>query len=592
LNPTTNTGGDMVLPFFWDQDMAPLDVTTTSFMGDLIIADMVPNRTVREGLPKMTITVYAWMPDLKLGGPTTLPVLQSEMVESKLSAKLTRISRFASLFTSAPLIAPYAAASSLMAKTAASVALMFGYSRPPHNGASSRMFLTNGPAFTHAVGDSGAPVLALDPKCEVTPDTRVAGLDGTDEMALYYIRQRESYFNRFEWDTLASPGQLLAQFKIHPLYSTFQGLGAGVYCPTALAYSTWPFRYWRGTIRMRFMIVASAVHTGVLRFVYDAVASTTGLLDIPRQNKVRVMNIDLSKERDFTIEFPYIQNAPYLEVGQYNNPISDLQCNGVLRIHVMNELVSSATVESPVQILVFMSAGDDFETWDLKTEINWFVPTLQSQDEVVITDSQPETPDIMPISPSQSAPASLCVFYGDPIVSIRYLLKRLFVTGNFNGTGNTVVTFPVFPNNATYSNPQHAVQFGILNHFAAMYVGWRGSMVKKYWGSQGYLVRNRKFGAGVPNMITSMTYDDWYTNIATSAALEANVGNTPLLATLPWYSPKRFQIACATPNLVSNEAETFLYMSQSPARTLEFTAIGDDFSFLYYLGAPRITVIA
>jgi hypothetical protein len=176
LNPTTNTGGDMVCPFFFPQDLCPLRLASVENLGRIFIQGISALNSVRDTPPQATITVYAWMPDLKLAGPTTVPVLQSETEETKLSSKLSVVSRFTSLFSALPVIGPYATAATVFAKNAASLALHYGFSRPESMGQFTRIWNSEGAPLAHAIGQIENTVLAYNPKCTTVVAPSVTGI--------------------------------------------------------------------------------------------------------------------------------------------------------------------------------------------------------------------------------------------------------------------------------------------------------------------------------------------------------------------------------------------------------------------------------
>lgn len=605
LNPTTNTGGEMKLPFFFPQDLSPLQPSSTDSIGKIFISSVGGLRTVRDTPPKATITIYAWMPDLVLAGPSTRPVMESgdadEAEQTKLSAKLKTIERISSALTSLPAIGPYATAASTFARNAASLALYYGFSRPESVGAAARYWQSTGSPLAHSVGQGDSTALAYNPKCTTVVDSRVAGLDGTDEMSLHYIRSRESFFNLFSWSELNTRGSLLASFFISPMYAS-AGNVPGVVLPTSLAFGTYPFQKWRGTIKMRFQVVASAVHTGMLRFIYDADAGTTGLLDVADQSKVRVINMDLSKERDLTIEFPYMSYRPYLDTSAdfYTGgpTLTNTQANGILRIYVMNELISSSSTVSPATILVSIAGGDDFEAWQPVGRYTQYRPTLEAGDDpqnsVEVCDSAPEGECVTTMVTNYAMPQHTKIFHDDPILSVRYLLKRFVATTFINrdpgGTGYIRINPNVYPGNTIRGGTIYSYQ-GPFQYWASGYVGWRGSLSKRFLGPlSGAIARTGGGGAG-PNFggnVPPPTYGNLLSlpvpcEVFPRGVAIANVN-------FPWYKALRFLVACEETETATETYQAVIEVNTSG--NVELTSAGEDFMYLYYIGAPRMVSIA
>ena len=163
----------------------------------------------------------------------------------------------------------YARATELAASAVSSIATMFGYSRPvqladitPYK----PMYLGN-MANTNVPDTSSK--LTLDCKQELTIDPRTMGLGMTDEMTIKSIAQRESFLTQFGWQVADSTETLLWNTEVCPvLWNTISGTPDELHFP-ACCFATLPFQRWRGTMKFRFQIVASAFHKGRLKITYD-----------------------------------------------------------------------------------------------------------------------------------------------------------------------------------------------------------------------------------------------------------------------------------------------------------------------------------
>lgn len=225
-----------------------------------------------------------------------------------------------------------------------------------------------------------------------------AGLADQGEMAISAIAQRECWLDRFTWAVDDPAETLMWQAKVTPQYYRAQfPFDAGIVTatpsliPTPCAYSALPFGYWRGSMKYRIQIVASNLHRGRIRIVYDPYAD---LLATPNVNAYPedLMNLQYSRTidiggdcgRDFTFEVGYMQSTPYLPLlplprtaefladSRYNNfgvPVPGVEqrqpstsTNGGLSIFVLNRLAvpsTAAGLNNDVQINVFVSAGSD-----------------------------------------------------------------------------------------------------------------------------------------------------------------------------------------------------------------------------------------
>lgn len=381
--------------------------------------------------------------------------------------------------SSIPTIGPYARASSLVATGVGKVASLFGFSRPtvvtditPY-----KPIYFGNLANTDA-GDTSQK-LTLDSKQEVSVDPRVVGLPPTDEMSIHAIAGRESYYQTFVWkgatgtsSTDYQAGKRLMNCLITPLLfrkKTNSDVNKIQHNLTGCCYAALPFGAWRGTMRFRFQIIASQFHRGRIRVVWDPrkiVEQGTGILW--ETSNIMSCIVDLAENRDFTVDIgwgrtttyctssinpgnnAFVENSVYVSgSADANSTIKDEFGNGVIGVYIVNELVATTTgtnssLETPeAYINMFVSCPDlDVANPEEGALQKWSVvephglPTVSAQN---IADShagfEEVEPEHKPVSPGA---ADFClgppvpkldsqtssVFYGDPIVSIRTLMKR------------------------------------------------------------------------------------------------------------------------------------------------------------------------
>merc|ERR1711972_757223 len=142
---------------------------------------------------------------------------------------------------------------------------------------------------------------------------------------------------------------------------------------TPMAWTTLPFKHWRGSINYRFQIVASSFHKGRIKVVYEPYLSVGGATEY---NTQYTQVIDLAKERDFTVTINWGQEYSFLDRGDFHsphlpdavpfdtNPLTSARhgaANGIIMVSVVNDLTTPSAILSDVAILVSVSAGDDYE---------------------------------------------------------------------------------------------------------------------------------------------------------------------------------------------------------------------------------------
>lgn len=265
------------------------------------------------------------------------------------------------------------------------------------------------PNFLGDLAKSGSPDIAG--RLEVgdsslQTDEATVGLGPSNEMSISEIAQRECWLDRFTWPVEAPAETAIWNCRVTPQYFKRQltggsGLVTGLPClqPTPSAYASLPFGYWRGSMKYRIQIVASNLHRGRLRIVYDPVADLFSRENpnlypeaLMNQQYSRTIDIAADSGRDFCFEVGYMQEKPYLSLLQleardfeatddqnfdWNNygtfvptPAADSRfgptqtANGQITIYVLNRLAVPATgadINNDVTINVFTSAGEDMD---------------------------------------------------------------------------------------------------------------------------------------------------------------------------------------------------------------------------------------
>lgn len=526
IDPTESTGGEMVLPFFCHTNSLEIPTAQWREMGKLIVRTMAPLKHANDGGDPVNVSVFAWAENVKLTALTSLDpftlVAQSglefnphmgEVDEANktgiVSGPATTLSKWAGYLVKVPVIGQYARATEMVSGTVASVAKMFGYSRPPvtKNPEPYRPVPLSSLALTN-VPDT-AQKLTVDEKQELSIDTRIAGLDGLDQLNIREIASKESYLTSFDWNIGTGAETLLWNTRVSPVTWREGGLGSPRYWFPATAFAALPFQYWTGTIKYRFQIVASSFHKGRLKIVYDPnfIASNEY-----NTNYIRI--IDIASEHDFTIEVGNSQNVSLLN-HLYPGTDSVTQShstaalttpgagNGVLGVFVVNRLTSpNSAVNNDIRVNVFISAGDDFEVFAPESYFQNFVLNAQSGLE---TDFQPhsatvpdshtteevnkphhEKSNIVGLPPSPSEHLN-CVYTGEAITSFRTMLKRYYFWRRIKNPSlqmqyGRFANFPFY--RGAVQDAVDATSIGdynfcntVLMHWVRWaYAGWRGSV--------------------------------------------------------------------------------------------------------------------
>ena len=504
LDPTNSQGGTLALPFFHYLNALRIPTQDWRSMGEITIRQLQSLKHANGANEPITISCFVWAEEVDISIPTSddpsalVPQSGDEYSEGPISRVANTIQRAAHRLTDIPIISPYAKATELAAGATASIASLFGYSRPVN-------IETSIPFVPHLLGNmSNANVkdsstkLTLDIKQELTVDPRTMGLGSNDEMTISSIAQRESYLTNFPWAVSTPTESLLWNTEVSPV--TWDVSVDEIHLP-ACAFAALPFRWWRGTMKYRFQIVASSFHKGRIKVVYDPSFQATN-----EYNTNYTYILDIAKERDFTVEVgwgaasAYLLHAtpgvdsPIFSTGPLTlNPLGFR--NGTLSVYVVNDLtVPNSSVNNDISINVFVSTGDDFEVAvpDSQTisDYSYFpanglgarASSIEQTEELSLADfqskkkvppeanrvlfeeqsgedfNQPDsdlttdesTPMMEETTHSMAVPLSPtdhtgCVYFGDPITSFRQCLKRY----NFHsaiGLGGNSFRYFIFNN--------------------------------------------------------------------------------------------------------------------------------------------------
>lgn len=646
IDPTTSQGGILELPFVYPFNTLDLPTLEYTDLGRIYIREINQLRHASGSVIPLNITIAIWAEDVVLAAPTTLPISglvpqSDEYSVSPVSMIASAVSNAAGALATVPYIGPFARATELISGKMSQIARVFGFARPVIIDKITPMR----PYYIGNMANCDAPdsstKLSVDSKQELTVDTRVCGADLGDELVLHKLASIPSWINTFPWSTTAARDSLLYNVRVTPSVAVFD---AGNVHRTAAAFVANPFTYWRGTIRYRFQIVASAFHRGRLRIVYDP-SYVNSLESSISFTKI----VDLAEERDFVIDVAWANPRTWLSnvdtvnsTGQQSlaafTSVSG-SANGVLGVYVMNKLTSSSdTVANDIGINVYMSMTDDAK-FALPRNLDNYVPvynmTFQSDSYDAVSPADNSVNGTLPITCINNCiedDQTDLVYMGESIVSFRQLLKRYryYRTYGSYAVGTTRLfrvqdsDFPAYqgynPTALSVSAASGKWDYcarSLIHYLVPAFVGMRGGMRVKYVLS----------GPGAASA-TSMSVYRWVTSQPRAVSTTANVNNNfselawwrsnaaspvfdagalvtvpdrmPVLeAELPNQVPWRFSYA---KNVTNDSSPVY---PTSPVHRVDvlantageiildrYQSVAEDFSLFWFCGAPPVTLAA
>lgn len=442
LDPSCACSQELYLPFVWYRDAVSVATAEWGELGRIFIREMQGLKHANAATQPITINVFLWATDVMMSMPTSVDssalVAQAgedEYGDTPVSAVASTAASVADKFSSLPVIGPYAKATSLAASGVSTLAKAMGLSRPAIIAPFTGMRPTYISALAPSDAGDNAQKLTYDSKQEVSVDPNIIGIDLPDELSIASLAAKEAWLTSFPWTTAAAAGTHLWNIRVTPSLVRFTS--PNYYIP-ACSFATHPFKYWRGKMRYRFQVVCSDYHKGRLRIVWDPVYVQT------LESNVQMTHIvDISTERDVTIEVDWGQTAHYLPCKTLNNGIvyntialasSDAESNGVLGVYVMNDLATPNSVaNNDIAVNVFVSMVDAHVAAPVDrsvTETNPYSWVPQAGEDGSDGVDHYDDPGCDPCEPTTTmgknsdTPEDALVYFGENILSMRQLLKR------------------------------------------------------------------------------------------------------------------------------------------------------------------------
>ena len=480
INPAECEGGKLVLPFFYGKNWLTIgDESEFVNMGLLQFRSpgLLRNANSVAGAG-VHITVWANAVDVELSGATTNLALQSSQTvkAGRKPKKAAKPRSFGNSFQSVnsgfkdeygkgvvstvssaaaaavgklsdlPVIGPFATATSMGLSSIASIANVFGYTNVPV--IEDVRPVKNQPFHAFASPDISTPVekLGVDPKNELTIDSRTVGLDGTDELTVQSIVTRESFLTAKTWTQSHAVGTILFSCAVSPkLWKTTTAGG----WHTPMSHLSNLFDFWRGSVIVGLNAYKTKYHAGRLLITWDPVASTN--LGV-RPTEQFSFVWDIGMEDKFEVSVPYNQALPWLEMTTFGSSLQEgfkedgtsatatEWSNGVLTVTVLNAL-TAPSASSEIDIAVTVAGGEDMQ--------------FACPANILATNNvyEPQSKELSTIgSLSSDVDGLSLVTMGEAVPTLRSLLRRTTrytcLKGPDNATAQVVRTkwlYPRFP---------------------------------------------------------------------------------------------------------------------------------------------------
>lgn len=404
------------------------------------------------------------------------------MSGGSVSRALSATASAAGYLAEIPMLSTVGGTAAWVLRGASKVASFFGWSKPQNDTVPciSARRLAN--FMPNSTGNSNAANLGLyhDAGVETMPD--MAGND-MDEMSFNYLKGRKAYVTKFTWASTDVSGTTLKGLSVVPTtfyepgVTTLSGTVANWASHTPFSYLSKFFIYWRGSIEITLKIVKTDFHSGRLLITFTPLNSPTTTPTV--QSSILALReiVDIRTQSEIKLRLPYLLASKYTATNA---------SSGILEVKVLNELKNPETCSSTVNILVYASAGPDFELanpGNLTTKPNiTFVPQVGGVDPDTDQTIIDKTIGNIELPPLDTDYAAMCM--GEMFTSIKQLMSRyspIVTAGAITGSAAGAFGFAPFALPNVTLDPSGVLLkpiagYDALAAFANGYAFYRGSV--------------------------------------------------------------------------------------------------------------------
>ncbi len=552
------------------------------------------------GAVNADVTMSVRFTDVELAAPMVANSEEVKMAKNNsISAGLMATSRVVRSLSSIPVLSSYVEPAAWALRTASGVAAAFGYSKPQtdanvipvHQGNYRYM------ATSEGADDSIPLAVARDNKVAVITD---GSITQEDEMSMRYLLSKSYYQTAYTWGA-ATTSIFNANVAPSTCYSSGSYASAGKTASYRtggpLYYFSQFFSYWRGSLKLRLKFVKTQFHTGRILITWQPDYYTT---TAPTDPTFCLRHyVDIREADEIELELPYL--VPQAFLGQNDS-------SGRLSITVVNLLRAPETCASSIQVLMYWSAGSDFQF--AGPIAGCVTPPLMignADSSFMAPSGKRVVRDVIggeKVPRLTLQPNLLCM--GEYISSVKQLLNRASYCGT-TYTGTTVQVVPWFHGASTTSAgsiTSTAPGGDTMSNIGLMYCFFRGSVrcFLGLTGSQG-AAQLRRAGAGSAYMgagQSSVPNTNWATPSSSTLGLFATAPtdsvNNVHSYLVPYYNDTRmslldFTVGSTIAGVDSSVPEVALnYESSSSVTTKLLRSAGEDWQLSYFIGCPPLLI--
>lgn len=307
-----------------------------------------------QNLGRVKRSTLTGLPRAQVGEP------EARAASGVVSAPMQIIGNMASAGSSLPVVGQYLAPIGWMANAISCAAQYFGFSKSANLQPTNKIVDIPGYGFTNADGVDNSLVMGASMENSIGSRNDVFGSD-LDEMDINFICAHESFLKSFTWSTSSATSSELFKYAVSPGSLSYTAGPPVVYDSTALGYVASMFRYWRGGIKIKIQITKTAYHSGRLRvsFVPSGTTSTTGYDFNQGYSEI----IDLRTSDQVELVIPFVSNTIWkpVDLVKFDDPLDYATTTGMVFVTVINKLRAPDSVTPTLNCNMWVSGADDMQ---------------------------------------------------------------------------------------------------------------------------------------------------------------------------------------------------------------------------------------
>lgn len=345
LDVATSTGGKLVLPFIHPFNALRVnqlngtyasDITTVfgeelNAMGTLTMESLATLRNMQVAttagvtldLFVRAVNVRAWLSS----GVATADPQGSERKPSEIASVAANV---AGMFKYIPIIGSYATLAETIAGTGAKILQFFGYTPRPDTSLPQYVTGYSYPIESSVTFPKKIRNLGLDHENNVVVDPGVFDGNSSDPLALTSFCARPALLARSYFASSLAVDDAILLLPVSPFHSMSELL-TDPNIPTSRRFQLTPcalaamnFRYWRGTMCVRFQTIQTSFHRGRLRVTWEPeIGGSTGTqaaLFTRYEGYQQILNWDISAQNAITVKVGFGARKGRLTVPRLGTP--------------------------------------------------------------------------------------------------------------------------------------------------------------------------------------------------------------------------------------------------------------------------------